>query len=641
MKKVTSKDFFGFKFVGDPQISPDGSKVLFNVSEPNEKKNDYAQKLFIYDGKKVKPFTNGPHDGNASWSPDGKKIAFISKRSKDKGNDLLVIDADGGEAQVVSHFDNGITSTKWLNNKALAALVVEKEKKDPKDDVHVINKIPFWFNGEGFIYDLSFQLYMVNLNGKKKKLTNEKGFIESFVCSPDGKKVAFVEVPDIEKNPMISDLFIMEIGKKPLKLTNSKMSVSQVVWSPDSTQLAFTASDLKHGSFTNHRIYKINAKKNARMRKVCDIDLSKWNAVNSDSRGNSPLPFYWVGEWIYFTVTNGPAAKIYRVKAKGGKVEEVIGGKRSVDGFSISKNETKAFVAMDFTSLDELYILKGEKEKQITHINSKHLQKLSLSTPEHFYVKTSDGKKIDTWMMKPVNFDPKKKYPAILEIHGGPKTAYGYGFFLEFQILTSHGYVVIFSNPRGSDGYGEEFSNIFGAYGKRDYQDLMEVMDEAVKKYKFIDEKRLGVTGGSYGGYMTNWIVGQTSRFKAAVSQRSISNWTSFFGTTDIGYFFGPEQLGGDPWTNAKGYAEMSPLTYADKVDTPLLLIHSMEDKRCWMAEALQFFTALKYFGKEAELALFPDETHELSRSGKPLHRIKRLDLILDWFESHLKENKN
>ena len=610
MKKVTSKDFFSFKFVGDPQISPDGSKVLFNISEPNERKNDYTQKLFIYDGKKVKPFTNGPHDGNASWSPDGKKIAFISKRSKDKGNDLLVIDVNGGEAQVVSHFDNGITSAKWLNSKALVALVVEKEKKDPKDDVHVIDKIPFWFNGKGFIYDLSFQLYMVNLNGKKKKLTSEKGFIESFVCSPDGKKVAFVEVPDIEKNPMISDLFIMAIGKDPLKLTNSKMSVSQVVWSPDSAQLAFTASDLKHGSFTNERIYKINAKKNARMRKICDVDLSKWNAVNSDSRGDSPSPFYWVGEWIYFIMTDGPAAKIYRVKAKSGKVEEVIGGKRSVDGFSVSKNGTKAFVAMDFTSLDELYILKGEREKQVTHINSKYLQKLSLSTPEHFYVKTSDGKKIDAWMMKPVNFDPKEKYPAILEIHGGPKTAYGYGFSLEFQILTSHGYAVIFSNPRGSDGYGEEFSNIFGAYGKRDYQDLMEVVDEAVKKYEFIDEKRLGVTGGSYGGYMTNWIVGQTSRFKAAVSQRSISNWTSFFGTTDIGYFFGPEQLGGDPWTNAKGYTEMSPLTYADKVDTPLLLIHSMEDKRCWMAEALQFFTALKYFGKEAKLALFPDETH-------------------------------
>ena len=640
MKKVTSQDFFGFKFVADPQISPDGSKVIFNVSEPDEKKNDYIQKLFMYDGKRVKTFTSGPKDANARWSPDGEKIAFISKRSKDKGNDLMVIDANGGEAQVVSHFENGVASAKWLDEKTLIVQVVEKEKKDPKDDVHLIDKIPFWFNGEGFIYDTTTQLYEINLNGKKKKITDEKGIIEHYVPSPDGKKVAFVEVLDIEKNPMISDIFILEIGaEKPLKLTKSKMSIGSVAWSPDSTKLAFTASDLKHGSFTNHRVYVINAKKNARMRKVCDVDLSKWNAVNSDSRGASPTPFYWVGEWIYFTMTDGPAAKIYR--AKDGKVEELIGGERCVDGFSISKNGISAFTAMDFTSLDEVYMMKNGKEKQITHINTKYLRKLSLSKPEYFEVKASDGKKIDAWIMKPIDFDPKKKYPAILEIHGGPKTSYGHGFFLEFQILTSHGYAVIFSNPRGSDGYGEEFSNIFGAYGKRDYQDLMEVMDESLKRFKFIDGEKLGVTGGSYGGYMTNWIIGQTKRFKAAVTQRSISNWVSFFGTTDIGYFFGPEQLGGDPWSNPEGYAKMSPLTYAKNVETPLLLIHSMEDKRCWMAEALQFFTALKYFKKEAKMALFPDETHELSRSGKPLHRIKRLDLILDWFEAHLKESKN
>ena len=624
MKKVTSKDFFSFKFLGDPQISPDGSKVIFTVSQADEKKNDYVQKLFMYDGKSTKTFTSGPKDGNARWSPTSQKIAFISKRSKDDGNDLLVIDSNGGEAQVVSHFKNGVASVKWLDEKSMIAEVVEKEKKDPKDDVHIIDKIPFWFNGQGFIYDVSTQLYLVTLNGKKKKLTREKAPIEFYAPSPDGKKVAFVEVVDMEKNPMISDIYVLEIGQEKLvKITNSKLSIGNLAWSPDSKKLAFVASDMKKGAFTNPRIYVMSAKKNARMKKICDVDLSKWNAVNSDSRASSPTPFYWVGEWIYFTMTDGPAAKIYRVKYPDGKkVEEVISGQRCVDGFSIASSGEMAFISMDFTSLDELHVIKNGKEKQITHMNARALQKLQLSQPEHFDVKTSDGRKIDAWIMKPVNFDPKKKYPTVLEIHGGPKTSYGYGFFLEFQILTSHGYVVIFSNPRGSDGYGEDFANIFGAYGKRDYQDLMEVMDTSIRRFDFIDENNLGVTGGSYGGYMTNWIVGHTKRFKAAVSQRSISNWISFFGTTDIGYFFGPEQLGGDPWSNFEGYTKMSPLTYAKDVETPLLFIHSMEDKRCWMAEALQFFTALKYFKKETKLALFPQETHELSRSGKPLHRI-------------------
>jgi len=207
----------------------------------------------------------------------------------------------------------------------------------------------------------------------------------------------------------------------------------------------------------------------------------------------------------------------------------------------------------------------------------------------------------------------------------------------EFHVLTAKGFVVIFSNPRGSDGYGEEFADIRGHYGERDYKDLIEVVDEAVKRFDFIDPERIGVTGGSYGGFMTNWIVGHTKRFKAAVTQRSISNWVSFFGTTDIGYYFAPDQIGGDPWSNTEGYWEKSPLKYAPNVETPLLIIHSMEDYRCWLPEALQFFTALKYLGKTVELALFPGENHDLSRGGKPKHRIKRLELIASWMERWLK----
>ncbi len=641
MKKVTAKDIFGLNFVGNPLISPDGKKILFTVWKADEKKNDYTSLFFLYDGERIKQFTQGKKDGGARWSPSGNKIAFLSKRSEGKGNDIMIIDVNGGEARAVAHFDNGAEHVEWLDEKNLVVKVIEKEKKDPKDDVHIIDKIPFWFNGQGFTYSTSSQLYLVSLRGRKKKLTNEVGAIETFKISPNGEKIAFIETIDLEKKPLVSDIFVLNVKNgKTVKLTNSKMSISDLVWSEDSERIAFSASDLKHGSFTNPRIYIMKAKARSRMKKVCDTDRSKWNSVNSDSRMGASTTMYWSGEWVYFLMTDGPSAKIYR--AKEGRVEEVIGGEgRTVDSFSVSKNGVVAFTAMSPTSLDELYLFRKGKERKLTHLNATFLKRFFLSKPEYFEVTSSDGKKIDAWIMKPADFDEKKKYPAVLEIHGGPRTAYGYGFFLEFQILTSHGYAVIFSNPRGSDGYGEEFSDIFGAYGKRDYKDIMEVMDEALRKFSFIDKEKLGVTGGSYGGYMTNWIVGHTDRFKAAVSQRSISNWVSFFGTTDIGYFFGPDQLGGDPWSNFEGYREMSPLTYAPNVKTPLLLIHSMEDKRCWMAEAFQFFTALKYFGKEVELALFPDETHELSRSGKPLHRVRRLELILDWFESHLKERKN
>ncbi len=636
MKRVSSKDLFRFKFLGDPQISPQGNQIVFTVSEIDGKKNDYTQRLYRYDGQVLRVFTSGPHDSSPRWSPDGNEIAFISKRSKEDGNDLMVIRTDGGEAKRFAHFKDGMASAKWIDKNSLVVLASQKiTKKDPRDDVHEIERIPIWFNGRGFIYDKTEQLFLVKRNGKKQQITHEKGSISAFAPSPDGKSIAFVETLDTEHKPLISDIFVLKIGEeKPLKLTKSNMSIDNIVWSPDSKKIAFMASDLKNGTFTISQIYTITM--NKRVKKICDVDRSKWNSVNSDVRVSNPNPFYWMGEWVYFTMTDGPNAKAYRVR--NGKVEEIIGGKRNIDGFSVAKNGNIAFISMNFTSLGEIYLLKNGKEKKISRFNTNIMKNLKLSTPEHFDVKTSDGRHLDAWIMKPIDFDARKKYPTILEIHGGPKTAYGYGFFLEFQLLASNGYAVVFSNPIGSDGYGEDFSNIKGMYGKRDYLDLMEVMDEATKRFKFIDAKSLGVTGGSYGGYMTNWIITQTDRFKAAVTQRSISNWVSFFGTTDIGYFFTPDQLGGDPWSNFDGYVSMSPITHVKNVKTPLLIIHSMEDYRCWLSGGLQFFTALKYFGKEVKLAMFPSENHELSRSGKPLHRVKRLDLILDWFEEHLKE---
>jgi dipeptidyl aminopeptidase/acylaminoacyl peptidase len=252
-------------------------------------------------------------------------------------------------------------------------------------------------------------------------------------------------------------------------------------------------------------------------------------------------------------------------------------------------------------------------------------------------VETKPRVTIDGWVIKPVDFDVGSKYPAILDVHGGPKTADGDIYFHEMQYWASHGYFVLFCNPRGSDGRGNEFADIRGKYGTIDYDDLMKFTDSVLEKYNNIDKNRLGVTGGSYGGFMTNWIIGHTDRFKAAASQRSISNWVSDFGTTDIGFYFNPNEVGGNPWNNIDKYWEHSPLRYADKVKTPTLFIHSDEDHRCWMGEGLQMFTALKYFGVESRLCLFHGENHELSRSGKPKHRIRRLKEITEWFDSHLK----
>ena len=249
----------------------------------------------------------------------------------------------------------------------------------------------------------------------------------------------------------------------------------------------------------------------------------------------------------------------------------------------------------------------------------------------------SDGTDIEGFVMKPVDFDETKRYPAILDIHGGPKTAFGSVFFHEMQAWANLGYFVFFCNPRGGEGRGNAFADIRGKYGTIDYDDLMRFTDAVLERWPQIDPARVGVTGGSYGGFMTNWIIGHTDRFAAAASQRSIASWISKSNTTDIGYTFNADQMQCTAWSDIDKMWFHSPLKYADKCVTPTLFIHSDEDYRCWMVEGLQMYTALKVHGCPARLCLFHGENHELSRSGKPNHRARRLKEMTDWFDKYLK----
>lgn len=265
------------------------------------------------------------------------------------------------------------------------------------------------------------------------------------------------------------------------------------------------------------------------------------------------------------------------------------------------------------------------------------LRKYKLKEPEYIRFKASDNVEVEGFVLKPYN-DLKRennKYSAVLEIHGGPRTAYGYSFMFEFHLLAYDGHFVLFSNPRGSDGYGFEFANrIVKDYGNRDYLDLMEFVDEVLKRYNEIDKDRIGVIGGSYGGFMTNWIITKTDRFKLALTQRSISNWISFFGTSDIGWIFGNYEIGKTPFDNFGEYVERSPIFHLENVKTPLLILHTDKDYRCPLEQAEQLFTALRILNKKVKLIVIPDESHELSRSGKPKHRVERLYHILKWFRN-------
>ncbi|MBQ3871790.1 MAG: S9 family peptidase, partial [Clostridia bacterium] len=360
------------------------------------------------------------------------------------------------------------------------------------------------------------------------------------------------------------------------------------------------------------------------------------NSVGSDSRFGETHQIRTKKDGIYFIKTVRNDSEISKIDAEG-KVTEVVKNAGSADDFDVNDNGDIILTGMYDGKLQEVYKAKDRIE-QISSFNEEVLKDTYTASFNKMTV-MSEGLDIDGWVLLPKDYDEKKSYPAILDIHGGPRTVYGEVFFHEMQFWANRGYFVFFCNPKGSSGRGLEFADITDEYGKTDFKNIMDFTDAVLERYPQIDKKRVGCTGGSYGGFMSNWILGHTDRFAAIATQRSISNWISFYGMSDIGYFFGKNQLAHDIYTDEglKRLWDQSPLKYINDMKTPTLFIHSNEDYRCPLEQGMQLFTALKEKGVPARFCMFKGENHELSRSGKPLHRERRLKEITDWMDKYLK----
>jgi len=636
---VEPPDFKLYAMLSEPSFSPDGKRIAFSVKRANLEDDVYDSDVYVSDTRgSVSAFTTGKKDSDPKWSPDGKQILFLSRRGlskDDKGNALYVISSAGGEARMLKRSEDGIDTAQWSPD-ARSIYFLSYATRKPKDDVKVINRITFWFNGLGFIYNKRKHLFRVELDsGKARQITSGSFDVVDFAISHDGKKVAYLASKD-DLKPYVVDVYVAyAAGKRARKLTGSNMELSSLTWSPDDKMIAVAGDDLPSGFASHTRVWVLNPS-SRRLEKAEAVDRNKANGLNSDSRAKAhgPQNLTWTRDGIYFLQADGGSVNLYRVRP-GRRPELVVGGERSIEGYDVHEGSV-AFVAMDEGHLEELYVASG-KERALTSLNAGVYDQLKIVEPRHITFRATDGETIEGWVILP---EGRSKIPGILYVHGGPKTAFGYSYMHEFQAFAGAGYAVIYLNPRGSDGYSEKFADIRGRYGTRDFDDLMEGLDYALKKFPQIDGGRLAIAGGSYGGFMTNWAIGHTNRFKAAVTDRSIASWVSFWGTSDIGPYFTRDQVGGDPWNAEEKLLNDSPLRYVTNVETPLMLIHSMEDYRCWMVEGLEFFTALKSLGKEAELVLFPGENHDLSRIGKPKHRVARLAHYIRWFDSHLKRKK-
>lgn len=667
MKNIQLEDFTKYNFLSSLNFSPKGDTACFVVSNCNLEDNTYDSNLWLYDLtlNKYHQLTTFNKERSYIWLQDNETILFQGVRdSKDKkkledGDEFTQfykLNIRGGEAvkafkipmlvETIVEVDEDtflFTGIHKVGRKSLIGLsdaekVEELKSRKEEKDYEVLDEIPFWSNGGGFTNKKRSGLYKYVVSTEEINLiTDEYTSVMSLELSEDKSKVVFAASSYKDKAAINDELYIYNIKLDELSLINGekKFSYSYVNFM-DEEKLIVLGSDMQeYGINEDGRFYLIDINTKIKTLLTPDFDKSTWNSVGSDCRYGGGKSIVRDSKYLYFITTEIDSSYINRINIDG-NIEKISFNKGSVDCFDV-KNGSILFIGLRNQKLQEIYSLKDGSECEISKFNQWIHDELKISKPERVEVETEPGVVIEGWVLKPVDFEEDKKYPAILDIHGGPKTVYGEVFYHEMQLWANMGYFVFFCNPRGSDGHGRAYADIRGKYGTIDYHDIMTFTDIVLEKYKNIDVNNVGVTGGSYGGFMTNWIIGHTDRFKAAASQRSISNWISKFCTTDIGFYFVDDQNGGTPWSNVDKLWYHSPLKYADKVKTPTLFIHSEEDYRCWLAEGIQMFTALKYHGVEARLCMFRGENHELSRSGKPKHRIRRITEITNWFEEHLK----
>jgi dipeptidyl aminopeptidase/acylaminoacyl peptidase len=715
-RNITEKDLWDFVWIGDPQVSPDGSRVAFVRVTVNEKKEGYNTSIWSVPtagGEEPHQLTKGDHDSTPRWSPDGKYLLLVRTTEKDgksEPSQLSILPLAGGDSFSFTELPKGAGNPVWspdgksiaFTSETNAEDLAKQEKKKRKEeelkkamsesspspspeaskkpaeksekpeadqaakkaeaesehesDIHVITRAVYREDNEGYADPKRPQhIWVVKAprsadeKVQPKQLTRGRFDEGNVIWAKEGGQIYFtslrVDEPyyELPKTELYS---ISANGGEPTKLNSIDMDLGNLSLSPDGKQIAFIASRTQPvSSYTQPDLWTVDLTPNAKPRNLTEkFDYDAGDGVFGDNAapraGGRNVPI-WTPDGKNLIEAYGKEGKtiLASFDVANGTPTDLTRGNQAVLRFRTSTDGSKiVYTTSTPTRINDLFALdrSGGEPKQLTHVNDELFTKLNLTDPEEISYKTFDGKTIQAWVQKPPDFNPAKKYPLILNIHGGPHAAYGYIFEHEFQWMAAKGYVVLYPNPRGSTTYGQDFGNVIQYhYPGDDYKDLMAGVDELIKR-GYVDEKKLGVTGGSGGGLLTNWVVGQTTRFAAAVSQRDIASWTDWWYTGDF-TLFQPTWFKGPPFDDEQEFKARSPITYIKNVKTPMMFILGEADFRTPPgAGGEEMFRALKFRKIPTVMVRFPNESHELSRSGQPWHRVERLQNIVGWFDRWL-----
>jgi dipeptidyl aminopeptidase/acylaminoacyl peptidase len=659
--QIAPEDLMKLQVVTHAEISPDGKQIAFAVQEGEVESNRYRSTIWLVDtatGER-RQFTSGKsQDTDPRWSPDGKTVAFVSDREGTP--QIHLISRDGGESHQLTHLERGAQAPSWSPDGSRIAFlstqgngIDDEERNNPDGIIRHVTRRKYRFDVTGYIDDRFAHIWYVDVDsGDVQQVTSGDWADSSPAWSPDGKMIAFAsnrenEIPEGH----VSQLYLVTVPE-PGTETGERDSARKIEtgaelnavprFSPDGTSIAFLGRREDARAGANNDVYVVPADGSTsatRLTGTFDAGIGLGNYSDVFDSGVPSLFWSPDGESIRFSANVRGKVGLFQTDREG-NVDAIVDGDRTATAFSQSNDGSKiGFAAASFTSPGNVFVADsdGNNEKQLTTLNSELLAGWPIQQPEHLPFRSFDDRfDVDAWLIRPADYDSSKQYPLVQIIHGGPHSVFGHVFFFDMQQWASHGWNVLFVNPRATQAYGEDFATAcLGDWGGADWKEQEQALDLAIEKGG-VDPDRLAVTGLSYGGFMTCWIVGKTDRYRVAVSENPVTNLVSFMFTSDIGWAWLEKEMEKPFWENLDWYMQASPISYVHQVKTPTLMLQSETDWRCPIEQGEQFYGALRHVGVDSEMVRFPGESHGALRSGKPQSRISRREHTLRWFQKYL-----